>query len=90
MFAAYPVDLTSTGDGRIMITFPDVPSAMTEAQGEAAALHWAQDALVVAMSGYLDFNEDIPPPSSPQPGQHVVPLPVLVAAKLAIYQAMRD
>ena len=45
---------------------------------------------MVALSGYLDDHRDIPQPSQPQRGQHIVALPPLVALKLAIYQAMRD
>ena len=57
---------------------------------ENNALKWAQDALVVALSGYLDERRDIPKPSKPKAHQKVIVLPPLVASKLAIYQAMRD
>jgi antitoxin HicB len=90
MISAYPVVLTPTGEGRLMATFPDVPSAMTEGKGEADTLTWAQDALVVALSGYIDANEDIPNASAVAQGQKLVPLPPLIAAKLAIFQAMRE
>ena len=90
MLAAYPVTLTPTEGGRLMASFPDVPEAMTEGRDEAHALYWAQDALVVALSMYLDDDRNIPMPSRPTSDQSVVPLPVLVAAKLAIYQGMRD
>jgi len=89
MQQAYPVVLTQDGDN-IIAEFPDVPEAMTVGADENNALEWAQDALVVALSGYLDERRDIPKPSKARAGQKAVALPPLIASKLAIYQAMRD
>jgi antitoxin HicB len=89
MQQAYPVILTKDGDS-IIAEFPDVPEAMTVGADEDNALEWAQDALVVALSGYLDERRDIPKPSKLKAGQISVALPPLIASKLAIYQAMRD
>jgi len=89
MLQAYPVILTQEGDS-IIAEFPDVPEAMTVGSDKDNALTWAQDALVVALSGYLDERRDIPRPSKLKAGQNAVALPPLVASKLAIYQAMRD
>lgn len=90
MIQAYPVDLSPAENGAIVAAFPDVPEAITTGRDEANALNWAQDALVVALSAYIDDRRDVPVPSKPRPGQPTVPLPPAVAAKLAIYQAMRD
>jgi antitoxin HicB len=89
MQQAYPVILTIDGDS-IIAEFPDVPEAMTVGADEDNALEWAQDALVVALSGYLDERRDIPRPSKLKAGQKSIALPPLIASKLAIYQAMRD
>src|SRR4029077_4161833 len=86
---AYPVIFTKDGKS-IIAEFPDVPEAMTVGANEDNALEWAQDALVVALSGYLDERKDIPKPSKPKAGQKSVVLPPVIASKLAIYQAMRD
>ncbi|MFZ2316083.1 MAG: type II toxin-antitoxin system HicB family antitoxin [Gammaproteobacteria bacterium] len=89
MQQAYPVILTKDGHS-IIAEFPDVPEAMTVGSDNDNALEWAQDALVVALSGYLDERIDIPQPSRPKAGQKTVALPPLIASKLAIYQAMRE
>lgn len=89
MQQAYPVILTKDGDS-IIAEFPDIPEAMTVGANQDNALEWAQDALVVALSGYLDERKDIPPPSKPKAGQKTVALPPVIASKLAIYQNMRD
>ena len=89
MQQAYPVMFTKEGDS-VIAEFPDVPEAMTVGANEDNVLERAQDALVVALSGYLDERRDIPKPSKPKVGQKAVILPPLIASKLAIYQAMRD
>ncbi len=89
MQQAYPVMFTKDGDS-IIAEFPDVPEAITIGANEENALEWSQDALVVALSGYVDDRRDIPKPSKPKAGQKTVVLPPLIASKLAIYQAMRD
>ena len=90
MLQAYPASLKPNGQGGFIAQFHDVPEALTEADTREEALEWAQDALVVALSGYLDDRKDIPRPSRPQRGQKLVVLPPLIALKLAIYQALRD
>jgi antitoxin HicB len=89
MQQAYPVIFTKDGKS-IIAEFPDVPEAMTVGADKNNALEWAEDALVVALSGYLDAKRDIPKPSKPKTGQITIVLPPLIASKLAIYQAMRD
>jgi len=90
MLQRYPVVLTIDENDTIIAEFPDVPEAMTVGADETNALNWAQDALVVALTGYIEERRDIPPPSKPKKGQQTVPLPPQAAMKLAIYQGMRD
>ena len=89
MLQAYPVNLTKDEEGYI-VQFSDVPEALTVGSDIENALQWAQDALVVALSGYMNDKRDIPKPSKPVKNQYTVALPPLAASKLAIYQAMRD
>ncbi|HEU5280673.1 MAG TPA: type II toxin-antitoxin system HicB family antitoxin [Gammaproteobacteria bacterium] len=89
MQQAYPVIFTQDDDS-IIVAFPDVPEAMTVGLNEAHALLQAEDALIVALSGYLEDKRDIPKPSKAKANQVVIVLPPLIASKLAIYQAMRD
>ncbi len=89
MLQAYPIILTKEGK-TVMAEFPDVPEALTVGANEKEALAWALDALVVALTGYLDDRRDIPQPSKVKPHQKLVVLPPLIASKLAIYQIMRD
>ncbi len=86
---AYPVDLTPQDDGSVLVTFPDVRGAVTDGDTEAEALSEAADCLIAALGGYIELRRDIPAPSHPRRGQPVVTVPPLVAAKLALYRAMR-
>jgi len=90
MLQLYPVDIRPNGQGGFIASFPDVPEALTEAATREEALLWAQDALLVALSGYLEDRADIPQPSPARKGQAVAALPPMAALKLVIYQAMRD
>jgi len=90
MLQSYPVILTPDENGTIIAKFPDVPEAITVGADEANALEWAQDALVVALTGYIEERRDIPTPSKRKRDQAFVHLPAQVAMKLAIYQGMRD
>lgn len=85
----YPVRLKADDNGTVIAEFPDVPEAMTVGNDEAQAIERATDALLVALSGYMDRHRDIPRPSRARRGDRRIVLPPLAAAKLAIYQAMR-
>jgi antitoxin HicB len=90
MLQSYPVTFTHDENDTIIAEFPDVPEAMTVGSDEKNAFDWAQDALIVALTGYIEERRDIPPPSKAKKGQKSVHLPPQIAMKLAIYQSMRD
>jgi len=48
------------------------------------------DALGSELSIRLSRHEDIPSASDPKKGQHLVPVPLWLAPKLALYIAIRD
>jgi antitoxin HicB len=48
------------------------------------------DALGSDLSIRLSRREEIPAPSAPKRGQRLVPVPLWLAPKLALYLAMRD
>ena len=49
----------------------------------------AEEALVGALAGYVEARWTLPPPGAPGPGQVMVSVPPLVAAKLALYAVMQ-
>ncbi len=90
MIYAYPCLLTDDEEGGLVATFPDVPEAITGGRDRDEALAEAEDALAVALAGYVHEKWDIPAPSAPTADQPSVPVPPVVAAKLALYSAMRE
>ena len=79
----------TTGREAYNVTFPDIPEAITCGWSWEEALEMAEDCLGVALSFYVDRREDIPSPSPVSRGQVLVPVPLIVAAKLTLYTAMR-
>jgi antitoxin HicB len=91
MHLEYPVRLRLLKNGTVMAKFVDVPEALTCGRDETEALRLAQEALVLALTeGYMAVRRRVPTPSKPKRGQRTVPVPPLVAAKVAVYQAMLE
>ena len=86
----YPCVLTPEKDGGYSVSFPDVPEALTCGDDRDEALAMAGDALTVALGSYMQCREDIPAPDSVAGEQEMVAVPLVVAAKLALYTAMRE
>ena len=86
----YPATVKVDRAGFHLVTFPDVPEAGTDAETREEALREAIDALIAALGGYVTDRRPIPQPSRAKPGQVLIILPTLVAAKLALYEAMRE
>jgi antitoxin HicB len=84
----FPYAFEPEESGGVLLQFVDVPEAHTSAATEAAAGDQALDCLVAALGGYIKLGREIPRPS-PARERPVVNLPPLVAAKLALYEAMR-
>ena len=85
----YICALTAEDEGGFFVSFPDVPEALTGGDDRADALVIAEDALGAALGMYVGEREAIPVPSAAIAGQAVVAVPAVVAAKLALYTAMR-
>jgi len=87
---AYPARFTKGSDGRILVEFVDLPRVATDGKNEDEAWEEAQDALGSDLSIRLSRKEEIPTPSLTKRGQRLVPVPLWLAPKLALYLAMRD
>lgn len=85
----YPVTLTPDG-GTVLVTFADVPEAITFGADEQEALMQAVDALESGLSFYVDARQPLPVPSKAKRGQKTVSPSALECAKLGVYQAMTE
>ncbi|MEX0696608.1 MAG: type II toxin-antitoxin system HicB family antitoxin [Dongiaceae bacterium] len=86
--SAYPVKLERAEDRTVLVTFPDVPEAITYGEDEADALGRAADALESALSVYIADRRD-PPRASPARGRPVVGPSLRGCMKLELYRAIR-
>jgi antitoxin HicB len=85
---AYPVELSEAEDG-VTVTCADIPELVTDGTTRAEALERAADALVTALSLYVEDGKSLPRPSSAD-GRPVVSVTALESAKLALHDAMLD
>ena len=94
---AYPCNIVrdkeeerASGREAYTVSFPDVYGANTGGWSWEEALEMAKDCLGVALGMYVKAREDIPAPSPLVEGQILVSVAPIVAAKLALYAAMRE
>lgn len=84
----YPVEMSADEDGRSLVLFPDFPEAATDGADWTEAMGEAADCLEAAIAGRIVDRSDIPPPS-PARGRPTVSVGAVIAAKAALYLAMR-
>ena len=85
----YPITLTpDTKEGGFVVTFVDIPEAITQGDTQAQALSAAKDALESALDFYFEDKRAVPPPSKAKRGQHVVELAASLSAKVLLLNEM--
>jgi len=86
----YPASFRPDLSGRPVVSFRDFPRAHTDGKDRREAMEEAMDCLGSVMAELIVTKKDIPRPSAPKRGERLVPVPLWIAAKLALYQAMRE
>jgi antitoxin HicB len=76
--------------GVFVIGFRDLPEAITQGTGEKDALWQAADCLEEAIAGRIADGREIPKASRAARGERMIPVPAAMAAKAALYLAMRE
>jgi antitoxin HicB len=83
----YPINIKA--DGKFfLVTFPDIPEAITQGQTPEEARTAAASALETALDFYFEGYCVVPPPSRVKKGQESVELPTSVAAKVLLLNEM--
>ena len=77
-------------DGGVLVTFPDVPEAITHGEDRAEARRNAAEALGLALRGYLADGEPLPSPRAR--GANLIDIPVDAddALKIAVIEAFNS
>lgn len=83
----YPATFTPETGGFI-VTFRDIPEAITQGDTEQEALNMARDALITAMDFYFEDRRPVPAPSKAKPGERMIDLPIGLSAKVLLLNEM--
>ena len=68
----YPAIFEPAEEGGFVVTFPDIPEAITQGEIAEDAMAHAADVLESALDWYLESGRPIPSPSKPKSGQLLV------------------
>ncbi len=71
---SYPCRFKKRDDGSYFIRFPDLPEAMVDLVEEADLHRSASKCLASVLYWRITNEIEIPPPSRPRPGQHLIEL----------------
>ena len=87
----YPAKLTPETEERgYVVTFRDMPEAITQGDNIDDALLEAVDCLEEAIANRIASDLPIPDSSQPKKREYSILLPVQLSAKAALYLAIRD
>jgi antitoxin HicB len=87
---SYPAQFTPEGRG-FVVTFPDIPEAITDGDSEREAMEYAVDAIITMFTEYIKRRRAIPRASKARgKDMRLVFLPALEEAKIRLYEAMRE
>lgn len=86
----YPAILTPEQTGGFTVRFVDLPEAITSGIDRRDALVQAAECLEEAIAGRITDGLEIPEPSPPRRNHVLITVPAPMAAKTALYLAMRD
>ena len=89
MKIAYPAKFETDEEGRILVTFRDLPEAATDGADTEEARKEATDLLDSTLMFRMKYREDVPAPSKLRKNEKIVAPDAAVALKIALYIAMR-
>jgi antitoxin HicB len=87
---SYPARFRQDRNRRWVVSFADFREAHTDGKDIREATEEAIDCLGSVIAFRICEREDIPRPSAAKRGNRLVPVPLWIAGKLALYLAMRE
>jgi antitoxin HicB len=84
----YPARLKSAPEGGFVVTFRDIPEAITQGETEEEAIEMARDVLYSSMEFYFEVKRKVPFPSEAKRGERLVALPPSAWAKVLLLNEM--
>jgi antitoxin HicB len=86
----YPASFRPDENERPVVRFPDFTRAHTDGKNLREAFEEATDCVGSVIAAHIAEKLEIPEPSPLKRGQRLVPVPLWVAGKLALYLTMRE
>ena len=84
----YPAKFKPAKEGGFVVTFRDIPEAITQGESFDDAMIQARDALETALDFYFDDRRVVPAPSKARRGERLIELPASLAAKALLLNEM--
>ena len=85
----YPATRTSEPEGGATVVFRDLPEAITYGDNDEDVMAMAGEVLELAVAERMDRGEEVPVASGAEPGDLLVRLRPLLAAKAALHNALK-
>lgn len=87
----YPANFEPDDEvGGYVVTFRDIPEAITQGDTFEDAKDMAEDALLTSMDFYFEDNRSVPAPSKPLDGEVLIGLPTSVYAKVLLLNELLE
>lgn len=86
----YPAQFEAAPEGGFVVTFRDIPEAITQGDTAAEAVEMAKDALIIAMDFYFEDRRAVPAPSTAEEGDVPIPLPASIWSKVLLLNTMTE
>jgi antitoxin HicB len=83
----YPIHIKPDGK-HFLVTFPDIPEALTQGETVEEAMAMAAEALETALDFYFEQPREVPEPSPIKRGGKFVELPASLSAKVLLLNEM--
>lgn len=90
MAMLYPSKFDLHDDGCYVVSFRDIPEALTQGYSLEEAKENALDSLITAFDFYFEDNRAIPLPSEALEGEYLIELPISVWSKVLLLNAMLE
>ena len=84
----YPAQFTPAKEGGFVVTFRDLPEAITQGDNLTEAREMAVDVLLSTINFYLEEKYPVPLPSQAQEGEQLIKLPTAISAKVLLLNKM--
>ncbi len=84
----YPAKFKPAKEGGFVVTFRDIPEAITQGESVEDAMIQARDALETALDFYFDDRREVPAPSKARRGERLIGLPASFSAKVLLLNEM--